>query len=98
MRSNKTRKTPVLGAALLLASLGLAACGDAGSSSSEDAPDVEVAEDRPREVPAPAGEHEGEHNGEHDGRHQGEHEGRHEGQGRRGVVTVRDAVLRARRR
>ncbi len=45
MRSSKTRKTPVLGAVLLLASLGLAACGDAGSSSSEEAPEVEVAED-----------------------------------------------------
>ena len=45
MRSNKIRKTPVVGAALLLASLGLAACGDAGSDSSEGAPEVEVAED-----------------------------------------------------
>ena len=55
---------------------------------------VEVAEDRAREVPAPAGEHEGDHGS----RHEGDHGGDREGQGRRGVVTVRDAVLRARRR
>ena len=44
MRRNP-RKTPLVGAALLLASLGLAACGDAGSDSSEGAPEVDVAED-----------------------------------------------------
>jgi SAM-dependent methyltransferase len=44
--------------------------------------DVEVCEDRPRQVTTPPDAHEG------------RHEGRHEGN----VVTVRDAVLRARRR
>jgi glutamate transport system substrate-binding protein len=39
-----TRKSPIIGAALLLASVGLAACGEAGSDSGSDESDVEVAE------------------------------------------------------
>jgi glutamate transport system substrate-binding protein len=39
------RKSPLIGAALLLASVGLAACGDAGSDSGSDNSDVDVAED-----------------------------------------------------
>jgi glutamate transport system substrate-binding protein len=44
MRRTTARKSPLIGAALLLASVGLAACGDAGDDSSSEGSDVEVAE------------------------------------------------------
>jgi glutamate transport system substrate-binding protein len=51
MRRTTARKSPLIGAALLLASVGLAACGDAGGGSGSDDSEVEVAENAADDMP-----------------------------------------------